>query len=127
MIVTMSLAHSPPPAARLQISSLLNSNRMDTSDFTPVTGQCNKRPRAGTPPQDGIRLIDKVSKDMIETRNKIGAAVLNIKTTSLKELAGSVNTFFNNIIVKALERQASTMSDIAGTITSQNDIIRELG
>ena len=127
MIVTMSLAHSPPPAARLQISALLNSNRMDTSDFTPVTRQRNKCPRAGTPLQDGIRLIDKVSNDMIETRNKIGAAVLNIKTTSLKELAGSVNTIFNDIIVKALERQASTMSDIAGTITSQNDIIRELG
>ena len=122
----MSLAHSPPPAARLQLSALLNSNRMDTSDFTPVVRQ-RKRPRAGTPPQDGIRLIDKISNDMIETKNKIGAAVLNIKTTSLKELAGSVNTILNDIIVKAFEKQASTMSDIAGTITSQNDIIRELG
>ena len=122
----MSLAHSPPPAARLQLSALLNSNRMDTSDFTPAVGQ-RKRPRAGTPPQDGIRLIDKISNDMIETKNKIGAAVLNIKTTSLKELAGSVNTILNDIIVKAFEKQASTMSDIAGTITGQNDIIRELG
>ena len=53
--------------------------------------------------------------------------MLNIKTTSIKELAGSINTLFNNIIVKAFERQASSMSDIAGSVTGLNDIIKELG
>ena len=123
----MALAHSPPPAARLQLSNLLNSNRMDTSDFTPAGGQGRKRARVGTPPQDTVRMIDKISNDMIETKKVIGAAVLNIKTTSIKELAGSINTLFNDIIVKAFERQASSMSDIAGSVTGLNDIIKELG
>ena len=72
-------------------------------------------------------MIDKISNDMVETKNLIGAAVLNIKTTSIKELAGSINTLFNDIIVKAFERQASLMSDIAGSVTGLNDIIKELG
>ena len=99
----MSLVHSPPPAARLQLSDLLNSNRMDTSDFTPAGGQRRKQARAGTPPQDTVRMIDKISNDMVETKNLIGAAVLNIKTTSIKELAGSIKILFNDIIVKAFE------------------------
>ena len=122
----MAMAHSPPPAARLQISELLNSNRMDTSEFTPAGGT-RKRPRPGTPPQGSVRLIDKISNEMIETKNAIGAAVLNIKTTSIKELAGSINLIFNNIIVKAFERQASAMSDLAGSVTGLNDYIEKLG
>ena len=125
----MSLAHSPPPTARLALSNLLPSNRdrpaaMDTGDFTPA--ESRKRPRVGTPPNNGTRLIDKISSDMSATSASIGAAVLNIKHSSLKEMAGSLNTIFNDIIVKALEKQANTMSDLAGTITGLNVNIQEL-
>ena len=51
---------------------------------------------------------------MTATAANIGAAVLNIKHSSLKEMAGSLNTIFNDIMVKAFEKQASTMSDLAG-------------
>ena len=97
---------------------------MDTGDFTPA--ESRKRPRVGTLPNNGTRLIDKISSDMSATSASIGAAVLNIKHSSLKEMAGSLNTIFNDIIVKALEKQANTMSDLAGTITGLNVNIQEL-
>ena len=78
----MSLAHSPPPPARLSLNNLLPRNRdrsaaMDTGDFTPA--ELRKRPRVGTPPTNGMRLIDKINSDMTATAASIGAAVLNIK------------------------------------------------
>ena len=63
---------------------------------------------------------------MADTKSSIGAAVLGIKHSSLKEMAGSLHTLFNEVMVKALEKQASTMSDLAGTITGLNANIKEL-
>ena len=51
---------------------------------------------------------------------------LAIKHTSLKEMAGSLTTILSDIMVKAFERQANTMSDLAGTITGLNNNIQEL-
>ena len=63
---------------------------------------------------------------MADTKSSIGAAVLGFKHSSLKEMAGSLHTLFNEVMVKALEKQASTMSDLASTITGLNANIKEL-
>ena len=125
----MSLAHSPPPNGRLPLSSLLPSNRdptlaMDTGDFTPA--DTRKRPRVATPPTNAPRLIDRISSDMSATAANIGAAVLTIKHSSLKEMASSLNAIFSDVMVKAFETQANIMSDLAGTITCLNANIQEL-
>ncbi len=124
----MSLAHSPTPIGRLPLGILLPSNRdptrMDTGEFTPAATR--KRQRNSTPPSNAPRLIDKISSDQLATAANIGAAVLNIKYSSLKEMAGSLNSIFSDIMVKAFEKQANTMSDLAGTITGLNENIQEL-
>ena len=126
VIVKMPIEHSPPhsQAAGFLLSDLLPSNRMDTADFTPAGSR--KRARTGTPTHDGVRLIDQISSDMTTTTTNIGAAVLNIKHSSLKEMAASLHILFNEIMVKAFEKEASNMSDLAGTITSLTATIQEL-
>ena len=117
-----------PSAAALTAGVVLLPAAGPLSDWTPVTSRrADKRKRLNnTPEASAGRLIDKIAQGMKEAEGKIGTAALNLKCNNIKSLADSVGNFMNTVLVSCLQVQASNLSDIAGTITSLNEIITDL-
>ena len=117
-----------PSAAALTAGVVLLPAAGPLSDWTPVTSRrADKRKRLNnTPEASAGRLIDKIAQGMKEAEGKIGTAALNLKCNNIKSLADSVGNFMNTVLVSCLQVQASNLSDIAGTITSLNEVITDL-
>ena len=108
-------------------SKLLDSAEMDTGDFTPVLNGGRKRKKANTPPAtNGMRMIDRISKETNKFRTDLGAALLNVKTGSLKELSNFIVTIIGENVLAGFEGQASAMSDLAGQMTDMTETITNL-
>ena len=74
---------------------------MDTGNFTPVNNS-RKRKKAGAPPADSHRFIDRISKETDKIRTDLGAALLHVKAGSLKELAACFVTIIGDTVLAAL-------------------------
>ena len=126
--VPLAATAASNPAAAVTAGVVLLPATGPEADWTPVTGRrADKRKRLNNSPEANAgRLIDKVARDMREVEGKIGTAALNLKCNNIKALADSVGNFFNTVLISCLQTQASNISDIAGTITSLNEVIAEL-
>jgi hypothetical protein len=86
----------------------------------PAPTQSNKRPRVGTPEKvkesQDFSMVNRIQEDMDFFKGKIGTAALGIKTDKIVNLGQCFNEFINGTLVSILERQASTMSDMASKI-----------
>jgi hypothetical protein len=82
------------------------------------TPQSNKRPRVATPDKEAqsFDMIARIQEDVEYCKGKIGMAALGVKTDKMVNLGQCFTEFISVTLVSILERNASTMSDLASRV-----------
>jgi hypothetical protein len=88
-----------------------------------------KRPRVHDSPEKevgGGRYVLRIAEDMNWAKDRITAATARMEVKTVKDLAAAVQEALGKTLIEVLERNASTVSDMAAEMLDLNSTIMEL-